>query len=352
MDVAELDYEHPPESIAQRPAGRREDARLLAVGLDGSLSHERVTGLARHFEAGELLVLNETRVRPGRAFGRKESGARLELLVLERRSTAVGEDWLALVRSSRSPKPGSRLLLDDGPAIEVIGREDELFVLRPEPGAALATWLETHGRVPLPPYIRRDADADDTERYQTTFAADTEAWSGPAASAAAPTAGLHLTPALIAELERKGVGIHRLSLGVGVGTFRPVQAERLEDHRMHEEAFEIPWETAAAVNEALARGARVTAVGTTTLRALEAAATAGGRVRAGAARTGLYLMPGCRLRTAQRLLTNFHQPRSSLLALVQAFAGRETILHAYREAVAGGYRLFSYGDCMLLERRS
>ena len=272
--------------------------------------------------------------------------------MLERRPGEGGEDWLALVRSSRSPRAGSRLVLDEGPNVEVLGREAELFVLRPEPGAALASWLTIHGRMPLPPYIRRDADAEDSERYQTTFAADTEDWSGAGASAAAPTAGLHFTSGLLAALEEKGVNVKRLSLGVGVGTFRPVQAERVEDHRMHEEPFEIPAETAAAVNEALARGARITAVGTTTLRALEAAATAGGRVRAGAARTGLYLMPGAKLRTAQRLLTNFHQPRSSLLALVQAFAGRETILHAYREAVAGGYRLFSYGDCMLLERRS
>jgi S-adenosylmethionine:tRNA ribosyltransferase-isomerase len=309
-----------------------------------------VSSLASHFEAGELLVLNETRVRPGRAFGRKESGARLELLVLERRWGEGGEDWLALVRSSRSPRAGSRLLLDDGPAVEVLGRERELFRLRPEPGAALAAWLESHGRMPLPPYIRRDADAEDSERYQTTFAAETEAWSGAEASAAAPTAGLHLPPGLLAELESKGVNILRLSLGVGVGTFRPVQAERLEDHRMHEEPFQVPATTAEALNAAFAEGRRVTAVGTTTLRSLEAATSAGGRVRAGAASTGLYLMPGCRFRTAQRLLTNFHQPRSSLLALVQGFAGRETIRAAYREAVAEGYRLFSYGDCMLLER--
>lgn len=350
MDVAELDYEHPPESVAQRPAGRREDARLLGVRADGTLTHETVDGLAAHFEPGEVLVLNETRVRPGRAFGRKESGARLELLVLERRHGADGEEWAALVRSSRSPKPGSRLQLDDGPAVEVLGRDRELFRLRPEPGAALAGWLEAHGRMPLPPYIRRDADRSDSERYQTTFAADTEDWSGAAASAAAPTAGLHLTRALLGELESKGVLVERLRLGVGVGTFRPVQSERLEDHRMHEEPFEVPAATAAVLNAALAEGRRITAVGTTTLRSLEASASAGGRVRAGAGRTGLFLMPGCRLRTAQRLLTNFHQPRSSLLALVQGFAGREIIRAAYREAVADGYRLFSYGDCMLLER--
>lgn len=319
---------------------------MLCADADGSLRHGRVGQLPAHVSAGDVVVVNDTRVRPCRLTARKDSGGAAEVLVLEH---ADGNRWHALVRASRSPREGQRLLLPGGVSARVCGRAGAAFVLDVE--GDLDDCLERHGAPPLPPYIDRPFDDDDRARYQTTFARRERAPLGsPGAAAAAPTAGLHLTADVVAAIERRGARVVRLALGVGAGTFRPVNEDRVEDHLMHEEPFEVPAETAAAVNAARAEGRVILAIGTTTLRALEAAVTPGGRVRAVTGRTGLFVTPGTPIRTATRLLTNFHQPGSTLLALVQAFAGGDVIRAVHQEAAAEGYRLFSYGDCMLLAR--
>lgn len=346
MQLGDLDFDHPPEAVALRPAARREDASLL-VARGAELVHDTVAGLPALFEPGDVLVLNDTWVRPARVAGRKPSGGRVEVLVVERRAAADAPLWLAMLGSARPVRDGARVELPGGCVVEVVGRERELFLLRAH--GDLEDCLAVHGRPPLPPYIERELDASDLHRYQTLHAVRGSG-EGARASSAAPTAGLHLTPALLAALEARGAEVLRLALGVGPGTFLPVQAPRVEDHRMHEEPFDVPAATALALCRALSEGRRVTAVGTTVVRALEAAATPSGRVRPLAARTGLFLLPGCRFRVVSRLLTNFHQPRSTLLALVQAFAGAERTRAAYAEAIAAGYRLFSYGDALLVDR--
>lgn len=348
MRLSDLDYPHPVEAIAQRPLPRRDDARLLVVPEKGSLRDTHVRDLPAEIRPGDVFVLNESRVRPARLFGRKESGGRVELLVLGRRPPAT---WLAMIRASHAPAPGAILVLP-GATLRVSGREAEVFLLERVEGC-LDQALAEHGVPPLPPYIRRPADESDRERYQTTHArSDPGEWDSPGSSVAAPTAGLHFTPDLRARLEAAGAILVHVALGVGPGTFRPIETDRVEDHRMHDEPVEISGEAAEAVNAARAEGRCVTAVGTTSLRALEAAASSGGIVRSTRGRTGLFLLPGARLRTADRLLTNFHQPRSTLLALVAAFAGTTRALEAHREAIARGYRLFSYGDAMLVDRQS
>lgn len=348
MRVHELDYEHPEDACAQRPLEQRSASRLLVSSPGLPLRDDRVANLPVHVVPGDVFVLNDTRVQPARIDGVKESGGRAELLVLERRPGAP-ETWLAMIRASHAPKAGRVLDLPGGCRVRVAARDGDLFVLEPVAGD-LATTLRDHGRPPLPPYIRREADAADVSRYQTAFAREDGAWTTAAASVAAPTAGLHFDAPLLDRMEAAGAVIVKLSLGVGPGTFRPIEADAVEDHRMHEEAIEIPPDVAEAVNAALRRGARITAVGTTSLRALESAATSEGRVRALRARTGLYCLPGCRFRVVSRLMTNFHRPRSTLLALVAAFAGTGRALEIHREGVRRGYRLFSYGDATLVER--
>ena len=346
MRVLDLDYGHPEEACAQRPPASREDARLLVAPADGSLQDDAVARLAAHVRPGDVFVLNDSRVQPARIDAVKDSGGQAELLVLERRP---GRRWLAMIKASHAPKPGRLLALTGGCVVEVEAREGDLFVLAEREGR-LDDALATHGRPPLPPYIRRQADAGDVERYQTTFARARSEWGSPGSSVAAPTAGLHFTPGLVARMEEAGASFARVGLGVGPGTFRPIESERVEDHRMHEESFETGDEAAGLVNRALAEGRRVTAVGTTSLRAVEAAATPSGRVRAVRASTGMFFVPGCRFRVVTRLLTNFHRPQSTLLALVAAFAGTERALLIHREGVARGYRLFSYGDATLVDR--
>jgi S-adenosylmethionine:tRNA ribosyltransferase-isomerase len=347
VDPTDLDYEYPASAVAQHPAARRDEARLLGVPAASSLTHGRVADLPGHCREGDVLVLNDSSVQPARLSGRKASGGAVELLVLDRRVEAATPTWVALVGAAHAPKIGTRLVLDGGVCALVAAREGELFVLEVEGDMDAA--LAGHGRPPLPPYIHRPADATDRERYQTTFAVPGD-WGTAHVSSAAPTAGLHLTPELLAAAAEAGATVLRLSLGVGVGTFRPVDTPRVEDHRMHEERIDVPEETAEVVTRAVLERRRVTAVGTTALRALEAAATAEGRVRAVRGRTGLFLLPGSPFRVVSRLLTNFHQPRTTLLALVHAFGGRDRVRAAYAEAIARGYRLFSYGDAMLVER--
>ncbi len=340
-----FDFELPADRIAQHPAQRREDARLLHVRhvrADG-LADLRIPDLLHLLEPGSVLVLNDTRVIKARLHGFKSSGGRVELLVerivSERRA-------LALLRTSHAPRPGLQLqgAAPGGEAAAwratVLGREEDLFSLEfDRPVAAL---LESAGEVPLPPYIRHAPEANDEARYQTVYA------RAPGA-VAAPTAGLHLSEALLGQLQARGVELASLTLHVGAGTFQPLRSARLDEHRMHAERYEIPPATAAIVNAARNEGRPIVAVGTTSVRALESGMH-DGQLQPGSGETRLFIRPGFAFRCVDRLLTNFHLPGSTLILLVAAFAGTQTMRAAYAHAIAAGYRFYSYGDAMLLER--
>ncbi len=338
MKTDRFTFELPPELIAQEPASRREDSRLLVLDRhDGRVRHSRISDLADFVAPGTVMVLNDTRVQKRRLAARAaETGGRAELLLLEPRGQA---GWVALMSKARRRVPGKAFLLPEGVRATVTGVEGELRVLEFEPPLDQA-YLERHGQVPLPPYIRRPGTRTDEERYQTVYAQH-------AGSAAAPTAGLHLTSELLARLEARGVELCRVTLHVGAGTFLPIRTALVESHRMHEERYRIPESTAERVNRALGERRPVLAVGTTVVRTLESAGRHG-RLEAGEGRTSLYIVPGFPFRMVSRLLTNFHTPRSTLLVLVCALAGTEAVLAAYREAVAARYRFFSYGDAMLI----
>ena len=342
MLTRDFDYHLPAASIAQEPAARGE-SRLLVLDRQGPERHARVRDLPRLLCPGDLLVLNDTRVIPARLFGRRAGGGgRMELLLVEK---ASDREWIALVRPGKRARPGTAIELAPNLDAEVIDREEEgRYRLRfSEP---VEPHLERLGHVPLPPYIHRPDTAADRERYQTVYARSPGA-------IAAPTAGLHFTEELLREIEAAGIGIARVTLHVGTGTFKPVTAERVEEHRMDSERYEIGEEAAAAIRHARERGARMVAVGTTVVRTLESAALAGdGEVRAGRGATELFITPGFRFQVVDALLTNFHLPRSTLLMLVSAFAGRERVLAAYEEAIREGYRFYSYGDAMLMERQT
>ena len=340
MRRTDFAYELPPTLIAQAPLAERSASRLLCLdGATGDVADAVVADLPGCLRAGDLLVFNDTRVIPARVFGRKASGGRVELLVERLLDDAR---LLALVRSSKSPKAGGELLLDGGVHATVVGRHDDLFELQLPTGTDTVAWLEAAGHVPLPPYIERDDTAADRERYQTVFA------DRPGA-VAAPTAGLHFDPVLLERLAEAGVATARVTLHVGAGTFQPVRAEHVADHRMHAEWLEVPQETCDAVAAARARGGRVVAVGTTTVRSLETAA-GDGTLRPFVGETRLFITPGYAFRVVDLMVTNFHLPESTLLMLVCAFAGTDHVLAAYRHAVAARYRFFSYGDAMLVSR--
>jgi len=338
----DFDFELPAELIAQAPLRERADSRLLVVNREtGGIVHGRFADLPAWLVAGDLLVRNETRVVPARLCGRKESGGKLELLVVEQMA-GEGQLWRCLARSAKPARPGSRLLFPAGITAEVVADlGDGWRCVRFDCQGDLPELLETAGEVPLPPYIQRAPEATDRERYQTVYAREPGA-------VAAPTAGLHFSAATFAELAARGVDVQGLTLHVGPGTFQPVRVARLDEHQMHGERFDIPATTAAAVNRARLERRRVVALGTTSLRAMESAVDATGRLQSGSAVTHLFLRPGCRFQVTDALITNFHLPKSTLLVLVAAFAGRELILEAYRQAVAERYRFFSYGDCMLI----
>jgi S-adenosylmethionine:tRNA ribosyltransferase-isomerase len=337
--LSDFDYELPPELIAQRPAPERSGSRLLHVAGE-SLEDLAFNALPQLLRAGDLLVVNDTRVIRSRLHGKRErSGGKVELLL--ERIVAPHEAWMQLA-ASHPPKPGGRILLPDGAVATVLERDGRFFRLRLQAELPMEDFLERHGEVPLPPYIAHTPGPEDAERYQTVYARE-------AGAVAAPTAGLHFDDALLRRLRERGVSTAPLTLHVGAGTFQPVDNEDLSRHRMHAERYSIPAETAAAIARARGAGGAIVAVGTTTLRALESAAENGG-VRASEAETTLFVTPGFRFRVVDRLLTNFHLPRSTLLMLVSAFAGFEAIRGAYAHAVRERYRFFSYGDAMLLER--
>jgi S-adenosylmethionine:tRNA ribosyltransferase-isomerase len=334
MLTSDFDYDLPEESIAQEAAPRGE-SRLLVLDAEGPDRHRHVRDLPRLLRAGDLLVLNDTRVIPARLFGVREGGGggRMEILLIEKTADL---EWEALVRPGRRARPGTVLRFEELAAEVVDKREDRYRLRFSEP---VEPHLERLGHVPLPPYIRRPDRETDRERYQTVYA------SNPGA-VAAPTAGLHFTREILDEAVAAGIGVARVTLHVGIGTFKPVSVERVEDHRMDRERYEVPEETAEALRRTRGSGGRIVAVGTTVVRTLESAALLGNS----GGSTELFITPGFRFQVVEVLLTNFHLPRSTLLMLVSAFAGRERVLDAYEEAVREGYRFYSYGDAMLVER--
>jgi S-adenosylmethionine:tRNA ribosyltransferase-isomerase len=333
-----FDFHLPEELIAQHPPAQRGGSRLLHVA-GAALAHRQFADLPSLLRADDLLVLNDTRVLKARLFGQKSSGGQVEVLV----ERVTGEhEVLAQVRASKSPKPGSRIVLAGELAVEVLGREDEFFRLRFLSDESVYDLLERYGKLPLPPYITHAAGEEDETRYQTVFAREPGA-------VAAPTAGLHFDDAMLATLRAQGVRTAHVTLHVGAGTFKPVRAESVSEHVMHSERYSIPQATVDAIRETRARGGRVMAVGTTSLRALESAAVQG-ELQTGERETNIFITPGYQFQVVDVLLTNFHLPRSTLLMLVCAFGGMDNLLAAYRVAVAQGYRFFSYGDAMLIER--
>ena len=335
----DFDYHLPPELIAQVPAPQRADSRLLHV--DGArLEDMRFADLPSLVGAGDLLVFNDTRVIKARLRGRKATGGEVEMLI----ERVLGQDRaLVQMKASHPPRAGASIALAADARAIVEAREGRFYTLRLEGTGEVHSFLDAHGEVPLPPYITHAPDAADAERYQTVYARHRGA-------VAAPTAGLHFDQAMLDALARRGVPRAFVTLHVGAGTFQPVTAQVLSEHRMHAEAYVIPDATAAAIADARSRGRRVVAIGTTSLRALEAASTAEGNVRAGGSETSLFITPGYRFRVVDRLLTNFHLPKSTLLMLVAAFAGFDAIRRAYAHAIERRYRFMSYGDAMLLER--
>ncbi|MBM4227496.1 MAG: tRNA preQ1(34) S-adenosylmethionine ribosyltransferase-isomerase QueA [Gammaproteobacteria bacterium] len=337
MQKSDFHYDLPESLIAQYPLPERAAARLLTLeGRTGALADRLIRDLPEILLPGDLLVMNDTRVVPARLHGRKQSGGRFELLVERLISSHLA---LAHVRASKAPKPGMTLLVEGGGCLVVQEkREDGLYLLEAAAGEGLTALLEAHGHMPLPPYISRADEPADRDRYQTVFARRPGA-------VAAPTAGLHFDEALLAALEARGVLRTTVTLHVGAGTFQPLRSERIEDHHMHAEWLEVSAETVDAVAAARARGGRVVAIGTTAVRALETAAR-NGVLEPYTGDTRLFITPGYRFRVVDALLTNFHLPESTLLMLVSAFAGHAQVMAAYRHAVAGGYRFFSYGDAM------
>jgi S-adenosylmethionine:tRNA ribosyltransferase-isomerase len=341
VNISDFDYPLPEELIAQVPVTPRDASRLLVLGPAGSPEHRAFTELPALLGRGDLLVWNDTRVIPARLVGRKESGGRVELLLCEPLAGGLGRSWRAMGQASKPIRAGAVLAFEGLSArVDVVEGEGFYEVTLDREGPALVEALARAGRIPLPPYIRRDPTAADAERYQTI-------WAREPGSAAAPTAGLHFTPEVLAALAARGVERAAVTLHVGPGTFLPVRGDDLDAHRMHAERYTVPAETAAALAACRARGGRVVAVGTTTLRTLESAVR-GGVLQPGDGRTELFIRPGHVFQAADALVTNFHLPRSTLLVLVCAFGGMDRVLRAYREAVDRRYRFFSYGDAMLL----
>lgn len=364
MRTSDFDYYLPPELIAQTPLARRDQSRLMVVDRSsGEVTHRRFQDIVEFVRAGDCVVLNDTRVIKARLYGTREAtGGRVEVLLLRELEPGV---WEALTRPSRRVRAGDRLIFGGGQAmlrgtvlddlgegrrrvlLEVVGEKDEggsvgiRQVNRRGVNRGIRDVIREIGNVPLPPYIKRPLPPGFEERYQTVYATRE-------GSAAAPTAGFHFTEEILDSIRQRGAVLAFLTLDIGLGTFRPVKSERVEDHRMHEEFYEIPEECAACINRTRASGGKVLAVGTTSVRAIESAAALDGAVRPGPGSTALFIYPGYRFKVTDMLLTNFHLPRSTLLMLVSAFGGRELILRAYQEAVRERYRFYSFGDAMLI----
>jgi len=359
FQLKEYGYDLPQDLIAQTPSARRDTSRLLCLDRrDGRITHRVFADLPVLLDPTDLLVVNDTEVVPARLYGRKATGGKVEILILDHHDgEAAGAREVTrdcMLKAAKRPKPGTRLFFDRGLTAEVVESREAVHTLRfssPEPFESI---LYRIGQMPLPPYIRRNGDGkrgtaagggdeapDDRTHYQTVYAARKGA-------VAAPTAGLHFTPELLARIRERGVTVVAVTLHVGYGTFVPVRVDDIREHRMHHEAFTIPEKTAEAVNLARSEGRRVVAVGTTSVRTLEYAAGPDGRIAPGSGDCDLFIYPGYRFRAVDAVITNFHLPESTLIMLVSAFAGRDNVLSAYREAVARRYRFFSYGDAMLI----
>lgn len=343
MKTQDFDFYLPTELIAQYPAEQRTSSRLLYLNsINNQLQDALFSGLPNYLRAGDVMVFNDTQVIKARLFGKKASGGKVEVMV-ER--TLDDHHVLAVIRASHAPKPDSKLILADAIPVTVVTREQEFYTLRFEHDKTVAELMACYGQLPLPPYITRPATPTDEARYQTVYARNSGA-------VAAPTAGLHFDINMMNQLHALGIIIAYVTLHVGAGTFQPVRVENIVDHTMHSETFHIPQATVDAIQRAKTTGGRILAVGTTSLRALEACASLHhGRLVAGYGDTRIFITPGYRFQVVERLLTNFHLPCSTLLMLVSAFAGMENIQRAYHHAVAERYRFFSYGDAMLIERK-
>ncbi len=343
MKLTEYDFDLPQELIAQQPLAERSASRLLLLNREKEqIAHKHFDSLPELLREGDLLVRNETRVLPARLLGKKQSGGQVEALLI-RQVDPLQNIWRCLTRSSKPVRVGALLEFPEEICGEVVAAEEDgqRLIRFNCPGEFFAV-LERAGHMPLPPYIRREDHDFDKDRYQTVFA------NNPGA-VAAPTAGLHFTEETFAALADRNIDVCGITLHVGPGTFLPVRTENLREHRMHSEIYEIPQTTAEQINAARADGRRIVALGTTVTRTLEHAVDGQGLLQAGQGETDLFILPGFRFRMVDALITNFHLPKSTLLVLVSAFAGRDFILQAYREAVDHSYRFFSYGDCMLIE---
>ncbi len=344
----DYDYHLPENLIAQIPADRRDASRLLRVNRqDGTLAHRRFRDIVDLLAPTDVLIVNDTRVVPGRLHGRKETGGKAELLILDYGEQQEAEQrfYRCLIKASKQAAAGTRIILDEGLAAVVHDFVNGVYTVCFEGSTSLAEAIQRIGQMPLPPYIKRDAsqpDPADRTRYQTVYASKQGA-------IAAPTAGLHFTDEVLTRIREKGVTVAAITLHVGYGTFVPVRVDDIRDHRMHAEWFSISPEIAQTVNQAKAEGRRIVAVGTTSVRTLEYAVRNDGSLSPGSGHCDLFIYPGYRFKLVDAMLTNFHLPRSTLLMLVSAFAGRETMLQAYAQAVRERYRFFSYGDAMLIE---
>jgi len=340
MRTTDFDFDLPSELIAQFPTRERSASRLLRLeGRNGTLDDRLFCELPQFLQAGDLLVFNDTRVIKARLAGVKTSGGIVEVL-MER--VLDNHRALAHVRASKTPKPGSRLLLANAFEAEVIARQENLFLLHIHSETSILDLLEKHGAMPLPPYISHAPDSMDEERYQTVYARDPGA-------VAAPTAGLHFDADMLELLQQRDIEFAYVTLHVGAGTFQPVRVDNISEHKMHSEHYSVPEKTVAMIKSAKVRGGKITAVGTTALRALESA-TRTGELLAGCGETDIFITPGYQFKVVERLLTNFHLPKSTLLMLVSAFAGISHVQQAYQHAIEKQYRFFSYGDAMLIEK--
>ncbi|MEJ2391143.1 MAG: tRNA preQ1(34) S-adenosylmethionine ribosyltransferase-isomerase QueA [Gammaproteobacteria bacterium] len=339
MKLSDFYFELPGHLVAQYPAAQRTDSRLLFLDQRGDYADRQFPDIVDLIEPGDLLVMNDTRVIPARLYGRKDSGGQVEVLI----ERMLGEhEVLAQIRASKAPKPGSRLYFDERYTADVIGRDMPFYRLRFSGADSAMQVLETIGQMPLPPYIERSDEQADRERYQTVYARH-------AGAVAAPTAGLHFSQDILDKLEGKGVKLAWLTLHVGAGTFQPVRVDNIAEHKMHKEWIRVPSSVVEAIQATKNAGRRVVAVGTTTVRSLESAALSG-QLSAFEGETDIFITPGFEFRVVDSLLTNFHLPESTLLMLVCAFAGYENVMRAYHHAVDAGYRFFSYGDAMFIQR--
>ncbi len=345
MLLKEFDFNLPEELIAQHPSGiRGQDKLMLLNRKTGETEHHNMSDLPDLILPGTLMIFNNSKVRRARCYGIKETTGREQEFMFLNQIDSTGNTWNTMVKGAKKQKPGMRYTFPDGTTGTIIEREEntgtEFRALRFE-SPVTEEWFEKNGHIPLPPYIKREDTEEDSERYQNIYAKET-------GSAACPTAGLHFTEEMLSRLSEKGIERDFVTLHVGLGTFLPVREEKIEDHKMHEEAFTVSEATAEKINQAKKEGRPVLAVGTTSVRTLESACDENGIVKAGTSSTHIFMYPGYRFKVIDQMFTNFHTPESTLIMLVSAFAGREHILNAYRTAVENRYRFFSYGDAMFI----